>query len=389
MASYLETEDLLPDEDTTPEQEADVIEEKLITENINAQIKLDYKLKTAEERAQLVARIVEETPQAQLTSRYLEILGDYIMGGISKEEKKSKQYLTDNRLITINKRETSFEGLAEKFENGEDGIYNLMTNDKNMILTPKVSITEDDIRDIPGMRELREMIQETDARAKAAVGRKKYLLKKQLIEMRKDQYVLKSIFKPTIGATASSNRGLNKIDLTEERYLDDNNEPCSEGLISFLNPDHICALLCNYSALKLETAGHYSNDFFYLLQDFEALIHQALKEQPLYLDLIKLKIKGKSNLEIQKELEKRHDKKYSVEYISALWRNKIPKIIAEYEKQRYIVWLWENTPGAPWKTCTRCGEKKPAHQYFYSKNKTSKDGWYSLCKNCRNSKDKK
>lgn len=389
MASYLETEDLLPDEDTTPEQEADVIEEKLITENINAQIKLDYKLKTAEERAQLVARIVEETPQAQLTSRYLEILGDYIMGGISKEEKKSKQYLTDNRLITINKRETSFEGLAEKFENGEDGIYNLMTNDKNMILTPKVSITEEDIRDIPGMRELREMIQETDARAKAAVGRKKYLLKKQLIEMRKDQYVLKSIFKPTIGATASANRGLNKIDLVEERYLDDNNEPCSEGLISFLNPEHICALLCNYSALKLETAGHYSNDFFYLLQDFEVLIHQALKEQPLYLDLIKLKIKGKSNLEIQKELEKRHDKKYSVEYISALWRNKIPKIIAEYEKQRYIVWLWENTPGAPWKTCTRCGEKKPAHQYFYSKNKTSKDGWYSLCKNCRNSKDKK
>jgi hypothetical protein len=51
MASYLETEDLSPDEDTTPEQEADVIEEKLITENINAQIKLDYKLKTAEERA--------------------------------------------------------------------------------------------------------------------------------------------------------------------------------------------------------------------------------------------------------------------------------------------------------------------------------------------------
>ena len=389
MASYLEAEDLLPDEDAAPEQEADVIEEKLITENINAPIKLDYKLKTSEERAQLVTRIVEETPQAQLTPRYLEILGDYIMGGISKDEKKSKQYLTDNRLITINKRETSFEGLAEKFENGEDGIYNLITNDKNVILTPKISITEEDIRDIPGLKELRDMIQETDARAKAAVGRKKYLLKKQLIEMRKDQYVLKSIFKPTIGISASSNRGLNKIDLSEERYLNDDNEPCSDGLISFFNPDHICALLCNYAALKLETRGHYSNDFFYLLQDFEVLVHQALKEQPLYLDLIKLKIKGKSNLEIQNELEKSHNKKYSVEYISALWRNKIPKIIAEYEKQRYIIWLWEHTPGAPWKTCTRCGEKKPAHQYFYSKNKTSKDGWYSLCKNCRNSKDKR
>lgn len=45
-------------------------------------------------------------------------------------------------MVTINKRETSFEGLVSKFENGEDGIYNMMLdNDKNVILTPKVSIT--------------------------------------------------------------------------------------------------------------------------------------------------------------------------------------------------------------------------------------------------------
>jgi hypothetical protein len=85
---------------------------------------------------------VAQTPPQQLTNRYLEILGDYIMGGIDKEEKKQHLYLTDNRMITVNKRETSFEGLAEKFENGEDGIYNLMTNDKNIIFTPKVSITD-------------------------------------------------------------------------------------------------------------------------------------------------------------------------------------------------------------------------------------------------------
>lgn len=384
MTSYLETED-----EGAPAQEADIIEEKLLSENINAPIKLDYKLKTTEERAQLVARIVEETPSAQLTNRYLEILGDYIMGAITKEEKKSKQYLTDNRLITINKRETSFEGLAEKFENGEDGIYNLITNDKNIILTPKLSITEEDVRTIPGMRELREMIQETDARAKVAVGRKKYLLKKQLIEMRKDQYVLKGIFKPTINITPTAGRGLNKIDLAEQRYLDANKEPQSKGLISFFNPLHISAILCNYSALKSETQGRYSDDFFYLLEDFDKLVAQALKEYPLYLDLIKLKINGKTNIEIQNELELKHNKKYSIEYISALWRNKIPKLIAEYEKQNYVIWTFEQDSGAQWKTCTRCGERKPAHHYFFSKNKTSKDGWYSLCKNCRNSKDKK
>lgn len=37
---------------------------------------------------------------------------------MTKEERKSKNINTDNRMVTINKRETSFEGLVSKFENG-------------------------------------------------------------------------------------------------------------------------------------------------------------------------------------------------------------------------------------------------------------------------------
>ena len=36
--------------------------------------------------------------------------------------------MTENRMVTINRRETSLEGLVAQFENGEDGIYNLITN---------------------------------------------------------------------------------------------------------------------------------------------------------------------------------------------------------------------------------------------------------------------
>ena len=61
---------------------------------------------------------------------------------MTPEEKKKKEILTDNRMVTVNKRETSYQGLVSKFENGEDGIYNLIINDKNVLLTPKVSITE-------------------------------------------------------------------------------------------------------------------------------------------------------------------------------------------------------------------------------------------------------
>jgi hypothetical protein len=61
---------------------------------------------------------------------------------MEKQEKKERSILTDNRLVTINKRETSFEGLVSQFENGEDGIYNIMTEDKNQLFQPKVSITK-------------------------------------------------------------------------------------------------------------------------------------------------------------------------------------------------------------------------------------------------------
>jgi len=43
-----------------------------------------------------------------LTNRYLEILADYIIFAMNKKEKKEKTINTDNRMVTINRRETSF-----------------------------------------------------------------------------------------------------------------------------------------------------------------------------------------------------------------------------------------------------------------------------------------
>ena len=62
-------------------------------------------------------------------------------------------------MATINKRETSFEGLVGQLENGEDGVYNLIKNDKNIIFQPKVSITKKDLEEIPPLRQLRDAIE--------------------------------------------------------------------------------------------------------------------------------------------------------------------------------------------------------------------------------------
>ncbi len=91
-------------------------------------IKLDYSLESPEERNELVKKILEENPNPN--EKYLEILADYLVLCMEKQERKERRILTDNRMTTVNKRETSFEGLVSQLENGEDGIYNLMTDDK-------------------------------------------------------------------------------------------------------------------------------------------------------------------------------------------------------------------------------------------------------------------
>ena len=120
-------------------------------------IKLDYTIDSPEERKALVEKILEETPDP--SPAYLEILADYLVLCMEKQERKERKMLTENRMATINKRETSFEGLVAQFENGEDGIYNLITENKNQIFQPKVTITKKDLEEIPFLKQIKEAIE--------------------------------------------------------------------------------------------------------------------------------------------------------------------------------------------------------------------------------------
>lgn len=51
-------------------------------------IKLDYSLETPEERNKLVEKILEDNPEPN--ERYLEILADYLILCMEKQEKKEK-----------------------------------------------------------------------------------------------------------------------------------------------------------------------------------------------------------------------------------------------------------------------------------------------------------
>ncbi len=147
-------------------------------------IKLDYTLDSPQDRNELVKKFLEENPDPG--EKYLEILADYLILCMEKQERKERKILTDNRMMTVNKRETSFEGLVSQFENGEDGIYNLITENKNVIFQPKITITKKDLDEIPCLRQLRDAINAWDAKLKTISGRDAYIIKSTLIELRKD-----------------------------------------------------------------------------------------------------------------------------------------------------------------------------------------------------------
>lgn len=352
-------------------------------------IKMDYKLKTAEERVEKVKEIIANTPSERLTQKYLEKLSDYIVIPIERQERKENHIITDNHNITVTKREMSFEGLVGRLENGEDGIYNMIANDKNIIFQPKVSITPQDLEEIPELKKLHEAILKVEEQLKTARGKTAYKLRKQLIEMRKDQYVIKGSYKKPI-YSMNLIKSASKIDLSEKVKEDkDNGTVSSNGLINFFNEKHISALLCNYSKLKEDSWDKFNNDMKWMMMDLDVLVDNALKEKyPLYYDIVIYKIDGKQNAEIQQLLYEKHGIKHSVGYISCLWRNKIPKLIAEQAQKDWLIWHYTFEDYGKWKRCSRCGQIKLAHNYYFSKNKTSRDGYYSICKECRNKKNK-
>lgn len=219
---------------------------------------LDYKLTTPEERIQCVNKLIENTPKEKLTSQYLSYMANYILfiqdkNQTKKEKKHEYPTLTKNREATINKRQISYEELVSTLENGEDGLYAMITNDKNQILDPKLPITELDKEEIPGMRELLDSISSLKAQFDTATGPARYSLKKAIIETWQQAYILKASWRGTIAKGHNSQiKAFARMNIEEDVSFDENDMPVSKAILSLLNPNHVSFLLCYYHKLKEE-----------------------------------------------------------------------------------------------------------------------------------------
>ena len=359
-------------------------------------MQLDYSLTTSEERIACVERLLAETPPEKITKGYLSYMSDYILfvadrNQTKKERKSEKPILTKNREVTVNKRQVSYEEIVSNLENGEDGIYALMSDNKNQILDPKDPISEYDLDTIPELRQHMDLIEQLKRSFETATGLRKYYLKKTMIETWQQMYIIKASHRAMSGMKTHNNgqiKQLVKLQLEDNITIGEDGLPHSDGVLTLLDANHISYLLCFYSKLKEESWDDLNSDMHWLLIDLEKLVEDTLLEKyPLLYDIVIWKIDGLTNEDIQEEVDRKYGEWHSEQYYSSLWRKRIPNLLLEQSQKNYLIWYYTNIEKGYWKKCSKCGRILLGHPLFFNKN-SSKDGWYSQCRDCRKNKRK-
>lgn len=350
---------------------------------------LDYSLKTPEERNQHIKEILKDIPPQKLTSTYLNNITNYLLfvteKDTTKQQKKEEYPIeTTNRAVTIDKRQVSLEQIISSLETGEDKIYNLINNDKNQFLDPREKITPED-RSNPVLQPLFDNIETYKRQLQSATGKRKFALKSQIIETYQEIYAIKS---SQLNGTKIKFSSDSSFEIPEHITFDDDGIPHSDAPITLLRADHISLLLKYYESLKIQLNGQFFSDLYWILQDLDRLINQVLRPHPILFDLLSWKTQKYTNEEINTMMKQKYNVTHTDQYWSTLWKQRIPKMLATQAQENYILWYHTNVVRSEWKKCSKCGEVKLAHPFYFSRN-GSKNKYYSICKKCRTKKANK
>lgn len=318
---------------------------------------------------------------AEQSPRLIERMADYIL---YPETSRQNNLISINRQKTIDKRETSLEKtIAKTIDWSDDSVLSSDKKpDKNIIAYPKKTIKPRHLDQVPNLVDLIEGIRVLDEQIKSNEysGMYKFRMKQQLIELRKEQYVLIDQWMQPIVFKKLDH----PYDWAAKQYSEDT--PMRQCRIDLTNPDHIVQLFKYYGPLKQNNYSNFIGDMFYIILEYEELVEAALKPFPYLYDMYIWRIDQKSLAYVRHNLIMNYGLKYSEEYLSTIYTKKIPRLIAQAAKEKEIMFPWSKYRPHLVKTCNRCGSTFPQHHYWWNRNKSSSDGWYSICKSCRKKK---
>ena len=353
------------------------------------------------------------------TQKELETMANYILYG--KDEDGTN--VVDRKEIEINTKYGSYkkkapESLDSLIENPNFNENKITHNSIYRKEKPKIDRELD--KDVPGMQELWKTIdyfqhlidcntgkiEDPDARKLTSL--ELYKIKHTLIEMRREQFALRDMVKPTyfygspiqdieipvgedipwdsndnysikpLGLFSSNpQRFTNILDIKEKDYQY-NKE--AKYILDFTNPEHIYNLIECYDDLLIaaEDAPERLTDD--IIETLDFYIDMAELDN-IKSEILRLKIKKIPVLGIQKVLKDKYNVNHSTNYISTIYKQKICNEIAAAAQLHYDMYINRDNRSM-WKKCNQCGELKFLDSRIFMRKAKSSDGYNSKCKKC-------
>lgn len=210
-------------------------------------------------------------------------------------------------------------------------------------------------------------------------------IKRMYNELKSDFYTTKEILttpieftQPTISKTTFNFN-------SDTWYKDEKGEivELSKNMVLFSNPNTYKGLIANYYSLKDRYYDKFMDDMWYILLTFETLVKntELTHEERFVLDKI---MKDYSRKETVEKYEKEFKKNITRQTVSN-WVNKtIPNKVKDTYLESMNNWLYTYKLKGKFKQCSNCGEIKTINNdRFFSPNSKNKDGFRSICKECR------
>ena len=398
-------------------------------EVVKLKFKLDFNIYSSEDRMEAVKKILEQNKNQKISQLELDTLSNYILYG---KDEATGTSVVDRKEVQIKTKFNSYQ--KQKFvsldEMMESPTFNEadLTQDQTIYKKIKPSIDKEKAAKIPEMGRLWEEIEhlqtiydensgkkeKTDSTP--ALGQKElYFLKHHLIQLRTQQYYLMDSYYPTIGGIQKPPHEKFYTDplMEQMRYpILPRGTAKEKNSFEFINPfyskDDTPAQGWNEEEiLELENRGRLYFDFrnkehLYYLVKYWREIRGMVSDEPhaplwellwtfeIYQNLTELseqqvlilegKKEGKSNKEIQAQLQEELGIFHQVNYISTIYLKIINKIIESVELN-YDEWLAKDY-GKAWKKCPYCGKYQLRDPRRFVRKAKAQDGLVGRCKVC-------
>lgn len=317
------------------------------------------------------------------TRAQMSAMADYLLfvsdpGSTLRERSEEYPVLTRNREATIARREVGAGALAPRGGADQPSVEEALSSLGRNVPSTGAGCPRPPIPSDWRMADNEEAVASLLAQADRAGGKRRFELRRQVIAKYRERSAIAESAAPAI---PSVSRSLvppdSPVGVEDEVVVDpDTLMPGGRRGLTMCDEQCVRALMRDYPALKALCEGDARSDVAAMLVDLEGGLASACAGDPVLSGFASLMLGGSTVASAAREMGERGVHR-SEQYWAAQWGQRLPRAVADGARRRWLLRNWGKR-----KVCTMCGRELPAHPLWFTRN-TSRDGYYSRCKECR------